>query len=538
MMIKKLLMAVLVVILLIGCGKDKDNSYKDVEAGVLNTYSYYLAYNYGNSFAAMSNYTYIPADGVNEALFAYDYNRVQASANDYGMQFSNGKMSDLSIKAYTMEQKNVYGFTTTNENSYKFKVSKGNLLSRELTIEALSEKKYVYKYLKDTYYWNNTITDFDPEVCADSYEVLDRVVDGSGGKDRWSFIFSEEENNNHNAGRRDGFGFWPASYKENNEYVLILVNVDKGSPFDSLGINRGDKIISINDQPISYWRGADGKYALYSNLMDSDTTTLKFSIIGKGEVNATDYEITKTEYTAPTVPVKKVFQKGNKKIGYILFTSFINNSVSELDTAAEYFINEGITDIVVDLRYNGGGLVYVSNYFASMLGGTAVNNQIFGKMIYNTNYNKFNIIDKFYEPKYKLSLNKITFITTENTASASELLINSLKPFREVKTIGTNSNGKFVGMFPMEFYDKVIYSINFAETNANNEFGNSTGIVPDIIAKDNYMYDYGDENEDSLKAALNYIDTGVIPVQSIKKDYSEYGKAINVSQKRNFIKIF
>jgi hypothetical protein len=115
-----------------------------------------------------------------------------------------------------------------------------------------------------------------------------------------------------------------------------------------------------------------------------------------------------------------------------------------------------------------------------------------------------------------LSLNRIFFIGTENTASASELMINGVKPYVESILAGSTTHGKPVGMYVFEFrdYDWVVLPVCFKYSNADNEGDFYDGLQPALSAEDDITRDFGDPEEASLKAILDYIETGVIPLKS------------------------
>lgn len=537
---KKILLLLIVVFSLSGCFWEKKSKgvedYSDVIAGTENIFQFMVSSNYGNPFKGMRNSTYIPADGYVPAIIGYDYNRIQSPIEQYTIQWRDTSSRELEFFRDTVGNNGIIVGITSTPGKYNFRLERGNRVSQEMEITALNEKEYVYTYLKDTYLWNNQIGNLNPDAYTNSEDILEDVVKSSNGKDEWSFMLSKEENESHNSGSKLAYGFWYRSEIVNETTMLALINVDVNSPFYKAGIKRGDRITSIGGYSVKELIGANEDWSKFFEVMSITSQAVDF-VIKQGD-SSNNFSIKKSEYTTSTVPMAKVIYTGEgKKVGYILFTSFIEMSYGELENAVKMLKNENVTDIIVDLRYNGGGLVDVSNFFASMLGGSKVKGKIFGTMAFNDNYKEFAVSELFKSVQNSMELNKIVFITTDNTASSSELLINSLKPFKNITTVGTNSNGKFVGMFPCEFYDKVMYAINFAEKNSIGVSGDITGIVPDIYAEDNINYDYGDINEDSIKAALEYIKTGVMPPKSAKRIDKTTIKTKH-SGKANFFKIY
>ncbi len=199
-----------------------------------------------------------------------------------------------------------------------------------------------------------------------------------------------------------------------------------------------------------------------------------------------------------------------------MFQSFIENSEEELNIAFKEFNDEGIDELILDLRYNGGGRLDIANHLASLITGNENKDEIFSKFQHN---NKYSQLDS--EKVYKLSsplnrlvgMSRIFVITSEDTASASEAVINSLKPYfnNDVILIGTATHGKPVGMYSFKFYDLVLAPISFKVNNANGEGGYFDGIQPDCISEDDLSQVFGNEEEGSLEAALYYIEKGECP---------------------------
>jgi NADPH:quinone reductase-like Zn-dependent oxidoreductase len=144
---------------------------------------------------------------------------------------------------------------------------------------------------------------------------------------------------------------------------------------------------------------------------------------------------------------------------------------------------------------------------ASLISGLD-NSYIFAKFIHNDKYSDYNFDERFQSLTESVGLDRVVVLTTSSTCSASELLINSLKPYIEVITIDSTTCGKPVGMYPQDFCDKVISAINFEVRNANNEGGYFDGISPRCKAIDNLTVDLGNEAEDMLNEALYYLQNG------------------------------
>ncbi len=147
----------------------------------------------------------------------------------------------------------------------------------------------------------------------------------------------------------------------------------------------------------------------------------------------------------------------------------------------------GATELVLDLRYNGGGLVDVAVHLASLIGGTRTNGQVMLNYVHNDKIGPvLNKTTRFTSPDEALNLQRLVVITTRSSASASELVINSLRPFIPVTVIGDTTYGKPVGQYGLRFCDKVLYPVAFSIKNANLEGDFFDGIAVDCAAGDDY----------------------------------------------------
>jgi C-terminal processing protease CtpA/Prc len=225
-----------------------------------------------------------------------------------------------------------------------------------------------------------------------------------------------------------------------------------------------------------------------------------------------DLNLTAAEYLENPIFVDSVYAVGGKKIGYLSNNSFLGDTVktyNEFQRIFNRFASQNINDLIVDLRYNGGGYVTVQEKLANYLINVAGNGEIMMKQQYNDKYSRYNETTNF-RKLGKLNLNRIFFIVSNNTASASELLINNLKPYMDVKLIGSSKTyGKPVGYFNIpvgsEWY---IFPVSFRTTNKNGEGNYFNGIALNAQVADGLDKDWGDLNESLLATAVNYSISG------------------------------
>jgi hypothetical protein len=182
---------------------------------------------------------------------------------------------------------------------------------------------------------------------------------------------------------------------------------------------------------------------------------------------------------------------------------------TEFERIFNRFAAEGINDLIVDLRYNGGGYVTVQQKLANWLVPSLASGQLMMKEQFNDKYTEYNTTDVFHKLG-SLNLNRIYFIVSHSTASASELLINNLKPFMDVQLVGPSKTyGKPVGFFPVPVGDWYIFPVSFRSTNKNNQGNYFNGLDLNSQVFDGLDKDWGDITESCLQSVLSNITKGV-----------------------------
>jgi carboxyl-terminal processing protease len=281
----------------------------------------------------------------------------------------------------------------------------------------------------------------------------------------------------------------------------------------NLGVRRGWIITKINGTDAT----SSNAFDLLGPAVSGRVNTITFI---KNDGTTADLTLTKSVIAITPVVHSEVINQGNSRIGYMVFQDFIDTARVELDEAFNSFNAAGINEMIVDLRYNGGGSVDVAEYLASWLIGKNHGNQPFVNFRHNTNLQHLDTTLNLPANTNGLALNRIFFIGTRNTASASELVINGVKPYITSDiTAGDTTHGKPVGMyaFPFTNYDYVVLPVSFKYTNANDEGDFYQGIAPNLLAMDDLTRDFGDPQEESLKAILDYINTGSVQLKSARQ---------------------
>ena len=371
---------------------------------------------------------------------------------------------------------------------------------------------------KDLYLWYNQIpATFDPKTFADPAKIMEAIRPFSiepgftGPVDRWSFGMKKEEWNNLTSGMSsadaatNAAGDFGISVFFKQEGDLRVRLVERLSPGGMAGIQRSWRIVKINGNSDITTVNAS---FIVTNVYNSTSTSFTFL---KPDGTSVDLTLTAAHYKTQPVYLDSVYRINNKNIGYLVYNSFIGDTgkiYSEFERVFSKFADNNVTDLVVDLRYNGGGYVTVQQKLANYLAPQSADGSVMMKEVYNDKHSQYNQTTLFHKIG-SLNLNKIYFIVTKNTASASELLINNLKPIMDVKLVGpSTTHGKPVGFFPVPVGDWYVFPVSFRSFN-NAGVGNYfSGMAVSNSVADGLDQDWGNISESSLASALKHITTG------------------------------
>jgi hypothetical protein len=244
------------------------------------------------------------------------------------------------------------------------------------------------------------------------------------------------------------------------------------------------------------------------NIFQSNSTGFTFQ---KPDGTTTDITLNAATYQEHPIILDSVYTTNGRKVGYLSFNSFLGDTTeiyNNFQRLFNRFSTQNVQDVIIDLRYNGGGYVTVQEKLANYLITTAGNGNIMMTQKYNDKYNQYNSTTRF-RKLGSLNLSRAFFIVSNSTASASELLINNLKPYLEVKVIGPSTTyGKPVGFFPVPVGDWYVFPVSFRTVNKNGEGNYFNGIPLDNKTADGLDKDWGDLSEASLASAIRYINTG------------------------------
>lgn len=422
-------------------------------------------------------------------------------------------------------------------------------LTKEEKEERTAINTFAYNAMNTYYLWNEEIA-----YAFSSWKMLEdpiakvkdaRYKDRSGKEiDKWTVLTDDIESmisSTDGVGTTYGMDFNLYYYDSSKKTVCMVVTLTyPGSPAEKAGLKRGDVLIKIAGQQLT-----ESNYStlLYDSFLRAKSCTLT-------DINAKEYKMTAVEMYEDPILVRKVFDLGDKKVGYLFFNAFTLNSCRDLAEAGRYFRSEGIESLILDLRYNGGGYVVTEAVLASMLAPEAEvkagsvfetsvynstlkeawgeDNTCFSEKITYTSGGKEYTVDL---SGANMGVSHLYAIMTGGSASASESLLVGLMPYMDIKIFGQQSYGKYctgIMYSAKNWYKDYSEALDENQRKAGDKYAGKWGIYvmigryadkygntpcmpdgfkPDYAVEDNPTepYQLGDEREAMLSAVLAQI---------------------------------
>jgi carboxyl-terminal processing protease len=366
------------------------------------------------------------------------------------------------------------------------------------------QKQFVNALMHEHYLWYDRI----PQVDLDEYSSPEQLLDALAYRelDRWTSMepaapraaFFEE-------GKYVGVGYLLV-FDQDNAVRIGLSYAD--SPAGRAGLERGSKILSINGHTIE----EIVTYQLWDTIEGDREVGVSIQLsVEHLDGSQEDLVLEKDWVRMDTVHTTRTLDSAVGKVGYLLFTSFLSTSVEQLRQAFADLESQQVMELVLDLRYNGGGLVSTSQVLASLIGGAALDGEIFVRPTHNDRHPERDSVVRLAVEQHDLQLDGLTVLTGPATASASELLINGLRPFVNVELIGEQTYGKPVGAETWVYCEKAISPITFVSLNADGEADYFDGFAPRCPAPDDLRRPLGDPEEARLSVALDWLRDEVCP---------------------------
>ncbi len=393
------------------------------------------------------------------------------------------------------------------------------------------EKNFLRSWSYETYLWYDELPDPNPagySSAPDYFAVLktNKMTSSGANKDNFHFYESTEEAEAWDSGVTYGYGIRLKVYSSLPPRSYFVAYVEPGSPADLAGLKRGAKILKIDSYDLVNESGNAGLNALNEGLFPSKLGAAhNFEIQDSGASTSRTVTLQSSEVITSPVLLTKVLETASGKVGYVVFNSHVEKAEDQWVKVVNQLKQSAISDLMLDLRYNGGGLLSIAAQVSYMVGGSNVKDKVFYEQIQNAKQKKlepFPFLDYGLYGDYNkldlpaLNLSRVYILSTGDTCSASEAIINGLRGANvQVYLIGDTTCGKPYGFYPEENCGTTYYTIQLKGANAKGFGEYSDGFAPATTAnsetlvkgcrvQDDIQHQLGDTSEALLATALNF----------------------------------
>ncbi|MGI9247403.1 MAG: S41 family peptidase [Woeseiaceae bacterium] len=387
------------------------------------------------------------------------------------------------------------------------------------------QKQFVLDNLYAWYLWNDLLpTGIDIADYATPEELVSVVTREFGPQDAdgnpvdlFSSVGSAQADSEFLGEGKLGeiFGF---SYRLVDQAAtdFRIVRVFSGSPAATGNppLARGQRILTLNGRSVAEITGSEGISTFFSN---NDTVEFEIERVGANDFTT----ITKAAVTIDPIPQWRLIDRGEgvAPVGYMQFDTFVSTADAIFNTVFADFKAAGVNDLIIDLRYNGGGRLSTTNLLGDYLGGSVAQNLVFSRTEYNADRAAANNSTEFFDLLgNSISLSRLIIVATRSTASASELVTNGMIPHVDVAIVGDRTLGKPVGQIGLEFCDKILRPTSFRFANADGVGDFFEGLPVDCAAPDDLSTGIGADDDPNVVAALSYLNTGACPVAAVSAE--------------------
>lgn len=353
-------------------------------------------------------------------------------------------------------------------------------------------KAFVADIMSDYYLWYDRVPPVDVAAMSTPEELMRAMTFTE--LDHWSGMQRRAERAAFfDEGRFQGLGY---TLGQDLEGGLRISWVHEGSAAGRAGLDRGALITAVNGRAIEGLSASELNTELSRDVVVHTIRELD------GTVH--DVELAQGDVQITSVKNQTVIDTPGGAVGYLMFTTFVLPGEDELKSAFSAFRAQGVTQLVIDLRYNGGGLLRTAALLGSLIAEQAAGQPLIVET-YNDLHSDLNRLRLMEETPEAVAASRVVFLTTGRTASASEQVINGLRPYLDVDVVGTTTLGKPVGADSWDHCDYTLAPITFHSLNAAGEGDYFGGIEPTCPVLDDLLHRLGDPAEQQLSVALRLL---------------------------------
>ncbi len=389
------------------------------------------------------------------------------------------------------------------------------------TCSLADRQAWVASELREWYLFPETLPAANPVGAATLNDFVDAMTATARAQRRdrfFTYVTSiAEENAFFQQGSSAGFGIRLAI--DPVQRRLFIAEAFEGAPALAAGIDRGTEILAIgtsaaNLRTVDSIIAAEGSAGITNALGPSTVGTTRVLRVTDA-AGTRDVTVAKADFALQPVSNRygaQIIDDGGRRVGYVNLRTFIDTADGQLRNAFAEFRAQGITEVIVDLRYNGGGLVSIGELLGDLLGANRAG-QVFSRTVFRPEKAVNNSTDLFGAQPQAIASTRIAFIGTSGTASASELVINSFLPYlgANIALVGTNTYGKPVGQIARDRpqCDDRLRVVAFATQNSAGQGAYFDGLAPFMQATcragDDLAFQLGDPREASVRASLDFL---------------------------------
>ncbi|MFT2091764.1 S41 family peptidase [Paraglaciecola sp. 2405UD69-4] len=409
----------------------------------------------------------------------------------------------------------------------------------------MHEKMWLRSWTNQTYLWYDEVEDNDPTsfTLNEYFEQLktQELTESGSAKDNFHFSQATEEYNlRTQTGVSSGYGISWEFVSASSPRKLIVRYTEPNSPADLAGVKRGYELSEIDNIDVINADTESEIDAINAALFPSDSGQIFNFVFTDSSDNQYAIDLTSANVELQPVQNVKIINTQLGNIGYMQFNSFISAGQQGLIDGFQEFSDNSVSDLILDMRYNGGGLLAMASQLAYMIAGSSQTaNETFETTLFNSKSGNTNPVTgnqvqatPFYTREINwdtyqftdtslptIELSRVFILTTENTCSASEAVINGLNGIDvEVILIGDTTCGKPYGFYPQDNCSTTYFTIQFQGVNAKGFGDYADGFKPSIspsfedelpgcVVTDDFTNELGEESEHLLATALNYTET-------------------------------